>query len=100
MKSIRNLYDVYMMSIRNLYENFEVVLWFIRCLPRIDILWDGQILKVVRIDHTAEEHTGITARLFGDFIETGVCKGSTGGTIVGATTLGALRFCSCDGKPL
>ena len=100
MRSIRNLYDVYMMSIRNLYENFEVFLWFLRSLPRIDILWDGQILKVVRIDHTAEEHTGITARLFGDFIETGACKGSTGGTIVGATTPGALRFCSCDGKPL
>ena len=73
---------------------------FIRSLPRIDILWDGQILKVVRTDHTAEEHTGITARLSGDFIETGACKGSTGGTIAGATTPGALRFYSCDGKPL
>ena len=100
MRSIRDLYDVYMMSIRSLYENFEVFLRFMRGLPRIDILWDGQILKVVRIDHTAEEHTGITARLFGDFIETGACKGSTGCTIVEATTPGSLRFCSCDGKPL
>ena len=71
MKSMRDLYDVYMMSIRNIYENFEVFLWFIRSLPRIDILWDGQILKVVRIEHIADEHANIAPRLFCDFIKNG-----------------------------